>query len=207
MTLFRLEDVWYRSLRGVTAELPEGASCVWGPSGAGKSTLLRLLTRLADPNAGRVLFRGRDVRELDPLTLRRRAVLVSQLPAPFPGTVAANVRYGARLLGRDVDVVSLLGHVCLSASYADRDAAHLSVGEQQRLMIARALALEPEVLLLDEPTSALDEAARESVEATLSHLRDDLGVSIVLVTHDRAQALRLAESFLELKEGQVAVSP
>lgn len=160
MSLFRLEGVCFRTLEGVTAELPRGATCIWGPSGAGKSTLLRLLNRLADPEQGRVLFESRDVRELDPLELRRRAVLVQQLPAPIPGTVGDNVSYGARLLHRNVDLGLLLEHVALPVSYHDRDAVRLSVGEQQRLMLARALALEPDALLLDEPTSALDERAR-----------------------------------------------
>jgi putative ABC transport system ATP-binding protein len=179
---------------------------VWGPSGAGKSTLLRLLNRLADPEEGRVLFDGTDVRELDPLALRRRAVLVQQLPAPIPGTVGLNVAYGARLLRKPVDIEKLLEHVALPAGYRRRDVARLSVGEQQRLMLARALALEPEALLLDEPTSALDAAARDAVEATLTHLRDDLGVSLVLVTHDRAQAERLAQSFVEVERGRVRVA-
>jgi ABC-type multidrug transport system ATPase subunit len=205
VTLYRLEDVTFRALRDVTAELPRGATCVWGPSGAGKSTLLRLLNRLADPERGRVLFAGRDVRELDPLALRRRAVLVQQLPAPIPGTVGANVAYGARLLHRQVDVERLLEHVGLPTAYRRRDVGQLSVGEQQRLMLARALALEPEALLLDEPTSALDAGSRDQVEGTLSHLRDDLGVSLVLVTHDRAQAERLADRFVELDRGRVQV--
>jgi putative ABC transport system ATP-binding protein len=203
MSLFRLEQVSFRSLRDVSAELPHGASCVWGRSGAGKSTLLRLLNRLVDPDAGRVLHEGRDVRALDPLELRRRAVLVQQLPAPIPGTVADNVSYGARLLGRTTDVGRLLEHVALPRDYASRDAFRLSVGEQQRLMLARALALEPQALLLDEPTSALDEAARATVEDTLEHLRDDLGVSLVLVTHDLEQAERLADWFVELEAGRV----
>jgi len=198
MSLFRLERVTFRALQDVSAELPHGASCVWGPSGIGKSTLLRLLNRLADPESGRVLFEEQDVRELDPLALRRRSVLVQQLPAPMPGTVAENVAYGARLLGRTVDVARLLDHVALPSAYADRDAQKLSVGEQQRLMLARALALEPQALLLDEPTSALDEAARDQIEATLVHLRDELHVSLVVVTHDRHQAERLAGHFLEL---------
>jgi putative ABC transport system ATP-binding protein len=205
MTLFRLEDVTFRALRDVSAELPHGATCVWGPSGAGKSTLLRLLNRLADPESGRVLFDGRDVRELDPLALRRRAVLVQQLPAPIPGTVGANVAYGARLLRKPVDIERLLEHVALPTTYRRRTVTQLSVGEQQRLMLARALALEPEALLLDEPTSALDAVARDAIEATLTHLRDDLGVSLVLVTHDRAQAERLAEHFVELERARVRV--
>lgn len=206
MNLFELESVTFRALRDVTAELPAGATCVWGPSGAGKSTLLRLLNRLADPERGRVLFRGRDARELDPLSLRRTAVLVQQLPAPVPGTVEANVTYGARLLGRDVDVARLLEHVALRAACRDRDAKQLSVGEQQRVMLARALALEPEALLLDEPTSSLDAAARDQIERTLEHFRNDLGMSLVLVTHDRAQAERLAEHFVELERGRVTAA-
>jgi len=206
VTLFRLEDVCFRALRDVTAELPVGSSCIWGPSGAGKSTLLRLLNRLADPERGWVLFEGSDVRGLDPLELRRRAVLVQQLPAPIPGTVATNVSYGARLLHRTVDVERLLEHVGLPTAYAERDVRQLSVGEQQRVMLARALALEPRALLLDEPTSALDERARDQVEAALAHFRDELGVSLVLVTHDRAQADRLAEHFVELDAGRVRVA-
>ena len=102
-----------------------------------------------------------------------------------------------------VEVEPLLEHVALPAGFRDREASSLSVGEQQRVMLARALALEPEVLLLDEPTSALDARARDQVEATLKHLRRDLGVSVVLVTHDRLQAERLADRFVELDGGRV----
>jgi putative ABC transport system ATP-binding protein len=199
MTLFTLEAVTFRALRALDATIPVGASCIWGPSGSGKSTLLRLLNRLADPEQGRVLFEGEDVRGLDPLQLRRRAVLVHQLPTPLPGTVAENVRYGSSLAGNEVDVERMLEHVGLPARLGERKAASLSVGEQQRVMLARALALEPGVLLLDEPTSALDERARDHVEATLRHLCSDLGVSLVVVTHDRGQAERLAESYVELR--------
>ena len=99
-----------------------------------------------------------------------------------------------------------LALVGLDAAYAPREAASLSVGEQQRVMLARALALDPEVLLLDEPTSALDAASRRAVEATLSHLRKELDVSLVLVTHDRDQAERLADSFVELDRGRVRIA-
>jgi putative ABC transport system ATP-binding protein len=147
-----------------------------------------------------VRIHGEDVRSEDVLELRRRAVLVPQLPAPLPGSVADNVKYGPSLLGRDVDVQPLLERAGLDGSYAERGASELSVGEQQRVMLARALALEPEVLLLDEPTSALDESARDEIERTLLDLRER--VSIVLVTHDGAQAERLTTSTVRIRDGR-----
>jgi len=189
-------------LDDVSVAIPDGATALLGPSGSGKSSLLRLLNRLSDPDLGTIHFKGDDVRELDVLALRRRAVLVPQLPAPLPGTVADNVRYGPSLVEREPDVNSCLGRAGLARTYAERDAAELSVGEQQRVMLARALALEPEVLLLDEPTSALDEAAREGVERTLIELAQ-AGVAMVLVTHDRGQAVRVASKVVELREGHL----
>jgi len=189
-------------LSDVSATIHDGATALLGPSGSGKSSLLRLLNRLSDPDSGTIRFEGEDVRALDVLDLRRRAVLVPQLPAPLPGTVADNVRYGPSLCDRSADVETCLVRAGLDSSYAERDAAELSVGEQQRVMLARALALDPEVLLLDEPTSALDEAARDGVERTLAELAR-AGVAMVLVTHDRGQAERIASEVIELHEGRV----
>jgi len=204
--LFELEHVTLSRagavvLHDLTAAIPPGASCVAGPSGSGKSTLLRLLNRLADPDEGVVRYNGRDVCEYDPLALRREVSLVPQLPAPLEGTVADNVLYGVRLIGGDADVPRLLELCGLHAGFADRDASQLSVGEQQRVMLARALALEPSVLLLDEPTSALDEDARDAVERSLLHLREELELSYVLVTHDLDQAARIADWVLRLELG------
>lgn len=204
--LFELRDVTLSRdgeavLRGVTAGIPAGAACIAGPSGSGKSSLLRLLDRLRDPDSGEVRYRGRDVRSYDVMALRRSVSLVPQLPALIEGTVADNIRFAARLAGRTPDVAAVLEHAGLDPSFADRDAERLSVGEQQRVMLARSLAQEPDVLLLDEPTSALDEAARSSVEQTLLRLRRDLGQSYVLVTHDPEQARRMSDWCLNLELG------
>jgi ABC-type methionine transport system ATPase subunit len=207
--LFDLEDVTYSRggnlvLQGVSARLPVGASCIAGPSGSGKSTLLRLLNRLADPDSGRVLYEGGDVRDRDPLALRREVSLVPQLPALIDGNVHENIAYGPRLAGHSFDTRSCLELAGLDPAFADRDASKLSVGEQQRVMLARALALEPRVLLLDEPTSALDEEARNAVEATLQRLRLRTAISLVLVTHDTEQARRLAEYVVRIDSGRVS---
>jgi len=206
--LFDLEDVTYSRggevvLRDVSARLPVGSSSLLGPSGSGKSTLLRLLNRLADPDSGRVLYEGRDVREYDPLALRRDVSLVPQLPALIEGTVHDNIAYGPRLAGRSFNARSCLELAGLEPAYEDRDASKLSVGEQQRVMLARALALEPRVLLLDEPTSALDHTARDAVEGTLGRLRARTAISLVVVTHDIAQATRLAEYVVRIESGNV----
>jgi putative ABC transport system ATP-binding protein len=207
--LFDLEDVSYSRggklvLRDLSARLPVGASSIVGPSGSGKSTLLRLLNRLADPDQGRVIYQGKDVRERDPLELRREVSLVPQLPALIDGTVHDNVAYGPRLAGHSFDARSCLELAGLDPAFENRDAAKLSVGEQQRVMLARALALDPRVLLLDEPTSALDQTARDAVEATLRGLRSRTSISIVVVTHDMSQARRLADYVVRIEDGRVA---
>jgi ABC-type proline/glycine betaine transport system ATPase subunit len=190
-------------LRDLDLRIGPGATALLGPSGSGKSTLLRLLNRLADPDEGSVSLDGDDVRSLDPLELRRRVCLVPQLPAPLPGSVADNITYGPGLVGRTVEPERYLELAGLDPDYMPREADRLSVGEQQRVMLARALAFEPEALLLDEPTSALDESARDAVERTLASLRDRLSASLVVVTHDRGQAERLASRVVELDEGRL----
>jgi putative ABC transport system ATP-binding protein len=206
--LFELERVTMSRdgevvLSDLSASLPKGASCVAGPSGSGKSSLLRLLNRLADPDSGTVHYRGSDVRHHDPLALRQEVCLVPQLPALLEGTVEDNIRFAAGLAGKDPDVAKLLGLAGLDRSFATRSADKLSVGEQQRAMLARALALEPRVLLLDEPTSALDTDACGAVEATLLDLRQRVELSTVLVTHDLEQARRMADWVVRLDEGRL----
>jgi putative ABC transport system ATP-binding protein len=207
--LFELERVTLARgsrtvLEDIRCRLPAGAACVAGPSGCGKSSLLRLLNRLADPVSGTVLYRGTDVRDRDPLELRREVGLVPQLPALIEGTVEENIRFAANLDGARPEPARLLDLAGLDSTYAERDASRLSVGEQQRAMLARALAVEPSVLLLDEPTSALDETAKEAVEQTLRDLRRRLGISLVLVTHDLEQVRRMAEWVVRLDSGRVA---
>ena len=160
---------------GFSAAVPAGKLTVMvGPSGAGKTTLLRLLNRLDDPDAGAVLFSGQDVRAYDVLDLRRRIQVVGQVPVTFPGTVADNV-HG--------DTAALLTRVGLNPALAGREADRLSVGEAQRMCLARSLALEPEVLALDEPTSALDTTSKAGIEELIVGLARS-GLTVVMVTHD-----------------------
>ena len=151
-----------------------------------------------------VRYRGRDVPDYDVLALRREVGLVPQLPALLEASVESNVTLGTRLANRAADVPRALRLAGLDETFADRPAGRLSVGEQQRVMLARALALQPSVLLLDEPTSALDERSKAAVEATLRDLRERLSLSFVFVTHEWAQAERLADRILWLNGGKLS---
>jgi ABC-type methionine transport system ATPase subunit len=190
-------------LKGIDADAPKDEiTAVVGPSGAGKSTLLRAINRLVEPTAGEVYLDGEPTSAMNPLELRRRVGMVFQLPALFGGTVEEATLYGARLAGRRADAGRLLEMAGLDASFGGKAPQSLSVGEQQRVSIARALALEPEVLLMDEPTSALDEAARRRIEDLVRELNATLGLTIVLVSHDLDQVERVADRVVLLAGGR-----
>ena len=190
-------------LRGVTFAVQAGeVFSVVGPSGAGKSTLLRTINRLLEPTAGNIFLDGAPIEEIDPLELRRRIGMVFQLPALFGDTVEDTVLYGVRLAGKCADVERLLGLAGLAPSLASRNPQSLSVGQQQRVSIARALALEPEVLLMDEPTSALDQVARQRIEDLIGQLNKELGLTIVVVSHALDQVERIADRVVLLIDGR-----
>ena len=190
-------------IEGVTLDIAAGAKTViLGPNGAGKSLLLRLCHGLIGPSAGTVRWTGRDGDEA-----RRRQAMVFQKPVMLRRSVAANVAYGMRLRGvaaveRKARTDGSLERTGLSA-YAARPARILSGGERQRLALARAWALEPEVLFLDEPTASLDPGATAAVEAIVEEMHR-AGTKIVMTTHDLGQARRLADEIVFLDRGRIA---
>jgi putative ABC transport system ATP-binding protein len=176
-----------------------------GPSGSGKSSLLRLLNRLDEPTSGTVYVNAIDYREIAPRDLRQKLGLVNQRPYLFPGTVEQNLQFGPQQRGESLSpdsVEQLLARVGLKG-YASRNVANLSGGEAQRISVARTLANSPLVLLLDEPTSALDDASKLGIESTIQNIVRDQRLTCVLVTHDTAQAARLAERALLLEAGRI----
>lgn len=178
---------------------------VVGPSGSGKSSFLRLLNRLDEPTAGTVFLDGQDYRLIEPRDLRRRVGMVTQRPFLFLGDVAANLRFGPSQRGEtlaDHEIAALLDRVGLPG-FAARKVANLSGGEQQRVSLARALANEPEVLLLDEPTSALDEKAKAGIEELIRDLLCEGCFTFVLVTHDLDQARRLCHRVAIMEAGRL----
>ncbi|GDY31672.1 ABC transporter ATP-binding protein [Gandjariella thermophila] len=185
----------------LSLDVPAGEIVVLlGPSGCGKTTTLRLINRLIEPSAGRILVDGEDVTRVDPDRLRRRIGYVIQQVGLFPHmTVAENIGLVPRALGWDrarirARVDELLDLVGLSPeTYRRRYPKHLSGGEQQRVGVARALAADPPVMLMDEPFGAIDPITRERLQDELLDLQARIRKTIVLVTHDVAEAVKLGD--------------
>jgi osmoprotectant transport system ATP-binding protein len=181
-----------------------------GESGCGKTTTLKMINRLEQPSAGRVLVSGVDVMERDPVQLRRNIGYVFQGIGLFPHyTIADNVAAVPRLLGWDSErslqrcreVLSLVG---LSyADYAERFPSQLSGGQQQRVGVARALAAEPEVILMDEPFGALDPITRAELQEEFKRIQSTLKLTVIMVTHDITEALLMADRIAVMKSGSV----
>ena len=167
-----------------------------------------MINRLDEPTSGTVYLAGQDYKELGPRELRRRVGMVMQSAYLFPGTVAENLRYGPRQRGKELptsEIDNLLEQVGLEG-FAQRDVSHLSGGEAQRVSLARTLANRPEVLLLDEPTSALDERAEREIEALLRRVLRDQHLAALIVTHDTAQAERIASRAILIEAGRLILN-
>jgi phosphate transport system ATP-binding protein len=196
----------FEAVRGVFMDIPRGRVTAFiGPSGCGKSTVLRGLNRMNDliPGCklkGRVLFDGQDLYQpkVDPVEVRRRIGMVFQKPNPFPKTIYENIAFGARINGYTGDMDELVERSLRQAAVWDEckdklqeSGLALSGGQQQRLCIARAIATEPEVILMDEPCSALDPISTLKIEETMHELKRKF--TIVIVTHNMQQAVRVAD--------------
>ena len=178
---------------------------VMGRSGAGKSSFLRLINRLDEPTGGTVYLNGQDYRSLSPRELRRRIGMMMQFAYLFPGTIADNLRFGPRQQGNTLapDAIDALLQEVGLKGLANRDINHLSGGESQRVSLARTLANRPDVLLLDEPTSALDDRSEREIETLLTRVIHDQNLAALMITHDTAQALRIANRAILIDGGKL----
>ncbi|HEX2993588.1 MAG TPA: phosphate ABC transporter ATP-binding protein PstB [Anaerolineales bacterium] len=202
-------DFYYgtkKALGDISLEiLPRKVTALIGPSGCGKSTFLRCLNRMNDTIDGtrvdgKILLEGEDIygEDMDVVTLRQRVGMVFQKPNPFPQSIYDNVAFGPRVMGMNVKMDEVVETSLRAAALWDdvkddlkSDALGLSLGQQQRLCIARVLAVQPEVILMDESTSALDPVATLHVEELIGELKKDY--TIVIVTHNMQQAARVSD--------------
>jgi sulfate/thiosulfate transport system ATP-binding protein len=195
------------ALEGVSLEVRDGSlTALLGPSGGGKSTLLRVIAGLEAPDAGRVLIGGEDATSMPPQ--RRNVGFVFQHYAAFKHmTVRKNVAFGLTIRKRPKDEIDARVHELLRLvhldGFADRYPSQLSGGQRQRMALARALAVQPRVLLLDEPFGALDATVRKELRAWLRRLHDEMHVTTVFVTHDQEEAMEVAEQIVVLNHGLV----
>jgi phosphate transport system ATP-binding protein len=195
-----------KALSGINLEiLPRQVTALIGPSGCGKSTFLRCLNRMNDtiPGTrvdGQILLDGQDIydADMDVVTLRQRVGMVFQKPNPFPQSIYDNVAFGPRVMGMNVKIDDVVEQSLRAAALWDEvandlrsDALGLSLGQQQRLCIARVIAVQPEVILMDESTSALDPIATLHIEELIAELKKDY--TIVIVTHNMQQAARVSD--------------
>ena len=196
----------FEAVRNVFIDIPRGKVTAFiGPSGCGKSTVLRGLNRMNDliPGCslkGKVIFDGHDLYDsrVDPVEVRRRIGMVFQKPNPFPKTIYENIAFGARINGYRGNMDELVERSLRKAAVWDEckdklqeSGFALSGGQQQRLCIARAIATEPEVILMDEPCSALDPISTLKIEETMHELKRSY--TIIIVTHNMQQAVRVAD--------------
>lgn len=197
------------ALDEVSLELPAQTTALIGPSGCGKSTLLRTLIGLVTPDSGQLFFEGRPIDAADIGALRQRMGYVIQEGGLFPHLKArANVTLMARYLGRDKAETAarcdeLAELVDLTPDQLDRYPGELSGGQRQRVSLMRALMLDPKVLLLDEPLGALDPMIRAQLQEELKRIFNRLGKTVVIVTHDLAEAAFFGHQIVLMRDGQV----
>lgn len=192
-------------------EIPAGGiHALLGPNGAGKSTLLRMLAFLEPPTSGTLLFHGEPAafNSVQLLNLRRRVVLVDQHPIMFSTSVGSNIEFGLKIRGMDRIQRRRIVDQCLAlvglSHYREARGHELSGGETQRLALARAVALSPEVLLCDEPTASVDAENQGIIAELLQRISTEQGTTIIFTSHDRVQAVSLAQQTLTMEGGRLA---
>ncbi|HLR73258.1 MAG TPA: ABC transporter ATP-binding protein [Pseudogracilibacillus sp.] len=198
-------------LKNINLTCEQGEITVFiGPSGCGKTTTMKLINRLINPTKGQILINGKDTSELNAVELRRNIGYVIQNVGLFPHmNIARNVAVVPKLLKWDKEKINsrtddLLRMVNLEPEqYRNRYPSELSGGQQQRIGVIRALAVEPEIILMDEPFSALDPISREQLQEELIQLQKDINKTIVFVTHDMDEALKIADKIVLMRDGQI----
>ncbi|XXM73321.1 ABC transporter ATP-binding protein [Lysinibacillus sphaericus] len=201
--LFTIRDLVYKDILDIREiVIPENKNtCIIGESGAGKSTLLKMLNKMYIPDKGNIHYMGNPIKDMDPVDLRRKIVMISQTPLLFGDTIEENLQKGLlfsekQTANRD-DMYRVLNIVKLDKDL-DTDAKELSGGERQRLSLGRVLLMKPEVYLLDEPTSALDEETEIEVMKSFIEAAGEHGGEVIMVTHSKNVAEAYGDEIIKI---------
>lgn len=214
-TAVDFKDVYYSIektaiLKGVTGSFPQGKiTTVVGPSGAGKSTLLKLCNGLISPDQGSILVGKTPISQISPTELRRTVGIALQDAPMMEGTIADNLAIPRRLQGEELtqqEAESALADVGLAPELLNRDSRELSGGQRQKVSIARTLINCPDILLLDEITSSLDRTSQREIEELIQTINQKFSVTIIWITHNLEQALRIGDYTWVMMEGEVVES-
>jgi putative ABC transport system ATP-binding protein len=205
---FQLRDVLFKDVLDIESLEIQACkvSAIVGPSGGGKTTLLRILNRMNTPDSGRVFFFGEPVEQMDPVHLRRKVVMLTQMPVIFAGTVQENLTIGCRLAEKEepaADAVeAIMSRVGLDKDLST-DAAQLSGGEKQRLALARVMLMDPEVMLLDEPSASLDEETEVRIFDLVTEFCRERCKTLIMVTHSEKGFTGYYDTLVRIRDGKV----
>jgi len=205
---FKLSEIRFKDVLDIESLQIDACriSAIVGPSGGGKTTLLRILNRMTTPDSGRILFFGESVEQMDPVQLRRRVVMLTQMPVIFGGTVDENLLIGCRLAERETPqpqaVTAIMSRVGLDKEL-DTDAGQLSGGEKQRLALARVMLMDPEVMLLDEPSASLDEETEILIFDLVTEYCRERCKTLVMVTHSERGFTGYYDTLIRIRDGRV----
>lgn len=206
--MFQLKDVKYKKILDIKQlSIPANKiTCIIGESGSGKTTLLRLLNKMISCTEGEIFYNNDAISTINSIELRRKVVMLPQVPAIFSGTVKDNLLIGLKFSEKpvvnDEKLFEVLNMVHLNKPLAE-DADKLSGGEKQRLALGRVILMDPEVFLLDEPSSALDEDTEQIIIEKLVHYTKDTNKTLIMVTHSKKIAQTYADNIIEIKNGKV----
>ncbi|MDW2800049.1 ABC transporter ATP-binding protein [Clostridium boliviensis] len=206
--MFSLREVKYKHILDIEELNIEKSkvTCIIGESGSGKSTLLRLLNKLISCDSGKIMYNGKDLNYCNSVDLRRSVVMLSQLPAIFPGTIRDNLliglKFAEKLAASDDKLLQILNMVHLKKSLDD-ESGLLSGGEKQRLALGRVILLDPEVFLLDEPSSSLDEETERFIIENLVAYTKETSKTLIMVTHSKKVAQTYSDDTIELSQGKI----
>jgi putative ABC transport system ATP-binding protein len=208
--VFFLKDVKYKSILDIKNLhiMKNKITCIVGESGSGKTTLLKLLNKMLSPDEGKIFYNGRSIRDMNSIELRRKVVMLSQVPLIFSGSIRDNLLMGLKFsekpLVSDTILYNILEIVNLHKDL-EETADKLSGGEKQRLSLGRILLIDPDVYLLDEPSSSLDEDTEEVIiEKLVSHTKS-ANKTLVMVTHSKRIAKTFADNIIEIKQGKIVI--